>query len=110
MDLSKLTIGTAQFGLDYGIANRSGQVNFEEIQKILDFAFDLGINTLDTAIAYGDSETRLGLAGVSNWNIVSKLPSVPKNCKNICAWVVDSLEGSLNRLKVSSLFGLFGPL
>lgn len=106
MDLSKLTIGTAQFGLDYGIANRSGQVNFEEIQKILDFAFDLGINTLDTAIAYGDSETRLGMAGVSNWNIVSKLPSVPKNCQNITSWVIDSVEGSLGRLKVNSLFGL----
>jgi len=106
MDLSKLTIGTAQFGLDYGIANRSGQVNFEEIQKILDFAFDLGINTLDTAIAYGDSETRLGMAGVSNWNIISKLPSVPKNCRNITSWVIDSVEGSLARLKVNSLFGL----
>lgn len=106
MDLSKLTIGTAQFGLDYGIANRGGQVNFEEIQRILDFAFNLGINTLDTAIAYGDSETRLGMAGVSNWKIVSKLPSVPKNCQNICAWVIDSVESSLSRLKVNSLFGL----
>jgi aryl-alcohol dehydrogenase-like predicted oxidoreductase len=106
MDLSKLAIGTAQFGLDYGIANRMGKVNFEEIQKILDFALDMGINTLDTAIAYGDSETRLGMAGVNNWNIVSKLPSVPKNCQNICAWVIDSLEDSLSRLKVNSLFGL----
>ena len=106
MDLSKLTIGTAQFGLDYGIANRGGQVNFEEIQRILDFAFNLGIDTLDTAIAYGDSETRLGMAGVSNWNIVSKLPSVPKNCRDISAWVIDSMEGSLSRLKVNSLFGL----
>jgi aryl-alcohol dehydrogenase-like predicted oxidoreductase len=106
MNLSKLTIGTAQFGLDYGIANRGGQVNFEEIQRILDFAFNLGIDTLDTAIAYGDSETRLGKAGVSNWNIVSKLPSVPKNCRNVTAWVIDSVEGSLDRLKVNSLFGL----
>ncbi len=106
MDIRKLTLGTAQFGLDYGIANRSGQVSFEEIQKILYFAFDQGIDTLDTAIAYGDSETRLGLAGVKNWNIVSKLPSVPNNCRNICAWVIDSVEGSLDRLKVDSLFGL----
>jgi aryl-alcohol dehydrogenase-like predicted oxidoreductase len=106
MDLNKLTIGTAQFGLDYGIANQIGQVNFEEIQKILDFASNQGINTLDTAIAYGDSETRLGMAGVSNWNIVSKLPSVPKNCQNITSWVIDSVEGSLGRLKVNSLFGL----
>jgi len=106
MDLNKLTIGTAQFGLDYGIANQIGQVNFEEIQKILDFASNQGINTLDTAIAYGDSETRLGMAGVSNWNIISKLPSVPKNCRNITSWVIDSVEGSLSRLKVNSLFGL----
>ncbi len=106
MDLRKLTIGTAQFGLDYGIANQIGQVSFEEIQRILDFASNQGINTLDTAIAYGDSETRLGLAGVSDWNIVSKLPAVPENCQNIIAWVIDSVEGSLIRLKVNSLFGL----
>lgn len=106
MDLSKLTIGTAQFGLDYGIANRGGKVSFEEIQKILDFALEEGINSLDTAIAYGDSETRLGLAGVKNWNIVSKLPSVPDSCPNIGAWVKDSVEGSLDRLKVDSISGL----
>ena len=35
---NKLAIGTAQFGLNYGIANQNGKVNANQIQSILDFA------------------------------------------------------------------------
>ena len=72
----KLTLGTAQFGLDYGVANTIGQVDKDETIKILTFAKQEGINTLDTAIGYGDSEKRLGQAGIDSWNIITKLPEV----------------------------------
>ena len=48
----KLVIGTAQFGMNYGIANTNGQVSFKEIIKILDYANLKGIDTLDTAKSY----------------------------------------------------------
>ena len=104
----KLAIGTAQFGLPYGIANKSGQLSVSEGSLLLDVAKSFGINTLDTAIAYGVSEQRLGKIGVANWRIISKLPPVPdaKNCPNIKKWIFEEINQSLNRLKVDLLYGL----
>ncbi len=104
----KLAIGTAQFGLSYGIANNSGQISPEEGKLILDTAKRFGINTLDTAIDYGSSEQRLGEIGVANWRIISKLPLVPdaKNCFNRKKWIFEEVNQSISRLKVDSLYGL----
>ena len=106
MSIKKITIGTAQFGLNYGISNQNGQVSLTEIEKILDFSQRCGINCIDTAIAYGDSESRLGAVGIKDWDVVSKLPSIPDNCLNVKDWVVKSIEESLARLKIPSLYGL----
>lgn len=102
----KLALGTAQFGLQYGIANRRGQVPIDEAAAILHLARDSGIHTLDTAVVYGDSEQRLGEIGVSDWQVSSKLPEVPAGCVDIPAWVATSVRKSLARLQVSSLYGL----
>lgn len=106
MSINKLTIGTAQFGLNYGIANKNGQVSLTEIEKILDFSQSCGINSLDTAIAYGASESRLGTVGIKNWDVISKLPAIPEECLNVKDWVAKSIEESLERLRVTSLYGL----
>ena len=102
----KLALGTAQFGLPYGIANRAGQVALDDAAAIVRRARAAGINMLDTAIAYGDSEQRLGSIGVRDWAIVSKLPPVPDACGNIVEWVSASVEKSLERLAVDRLYGL----
>ena len=78
----RIALGTVQLGLDYGI-NEAGKVQIEEVRKILSYARGHQIDTLDTAIAYGDSERVLGEAGVSGCKIVTKLPVIPKKCKNI---------------------------
>jgi aryl-alcohol dehydrogenase-like predicted oxidoreductase len=57
----KLILGTAQFGLNYGINNTFGKPSQKELFEILDFAFDQKIDSLDTADAYGDSISRIGL-------------------------------------------------
>ncbi len=99
--MNKLALGTVQFGLDYGINNKSGQTSKAEIEKILDLAFSSGIDCLDTAQAYGDSETILGevLNDGKKFNIISKLDS--KNIFNVCS----SFEISLKNLRVSQLYG-----
>jgi hypothetical protein len=61
----KLALGTVQFGRPYGIANQSGQVSRAEAKVILALARSAGIDTLDTAIAYGESETCLGAVGAA---------------------------------------------
>ncbi len=59
-DLSALMLGTAQFGLRYGIANRTGQPSPAEVTRILAAAVEGGVNALDTAAVYGTSEEVLG--------------------------------------------------
>ena len=58
--MSRITLGTAQFGSDYGISNKLGKPNEKTIHSILDFSVKNGINTFDTAAGYGDSEEILG--------------------------------------------------
>jgi aryl-alcohol dehydrogenase-like predicted oxidoreductase len=60
--LSRLTLGTAQFGMAYGIANRVGQPALSEVVALVAAAYEGGITVFDTAAAYGDSEERLGTA------------------------------------------------
>ena len=63
----KLALGTAQFGSLYGIANQSGQVSREEVKEILAIARLNFIDTLDTAITYGESEVCLGEVGLDGF-------------------------------------------
>jgi len=102
----KFALGTVQFGLPYGIANNAGQVSREEAVRILAFARDRGIDTIDTAIAYGDSELRLGMAGMEGFKVVTKLPAVPESDDNIESWVHQQVQASLHRLRVDSVYGL----
>jgi aryl-alcohol dehydrogenase-like predicted oxidoreductase len=103
---TRLALGTAQFGLRYGVANTSGQVSLADAMMIIGQAQRGGIDTLDTAIAYGDSESRLGKIGVTGWRVVTKLPPLPEDCVNVRRWVQGCVSDSLDRLKVPSLYGL----
>ena len=102
----KLALGTVQFGLDYGIANQAGRVPLEQARQMIVVARHLGFDTLDTAIAYGDSEGRLGQIGISGWKVISKLPGLPAEETDVAAWVEAQVRGSLDRLGVSRLQGL----
>ncbi len=102
----KLALGTVQFGLPYGIANQQGQVAESEARAILDLARSNGIRTLDTAVAYGESERVLGGMSLDSFEIVTKLPAVPDGCKDIAGWVNSELEGSLSRLHVAKINAL----
>ena len=57
---SKLALGSANFGLDYGLANNFGKISENELAEILSAADGAGVEIIDTAQAYGDSEARLG--------------------------------------------------
>lgn len=95
---NKLILGTVQFGLSYGVANTNGQVNVDDATKILRVATELGIEVLDTAISYGDSEKILGAIGCDTYRIVTKLPELPDACTDIAEWVESQIKGSLERL------------
>ncbi len=68
-------LGTVQWGLGYGIANRHGQPSEEVVARILSRAREKGVRELDTARAYGDSEAVIGrlVGNDSYWHVVTKL-------------------------------------
>ncbi len=103
--IAKIALGTVQFGLDYGIANRSGQVSPATAAAILDFAYENGIDMLDTAIAYGTSETVLGQSNAGRFKLVTKLPRMPSGI-DVGKWVADEIAAAMHRLQVDQLYGL----
>lgn len=116
----QLALGTVQFGLAYGVVGSGHQVSDLDAKLVLERAAALGIRVLDTAAAYGDIEQRLArLAGVNTFNVVSKIPPLPKDVDALAAvtFVRESLARSQARLKMhlqSVLFhsadDLLGPL
>ena len=102
----RLALGTVQLGLPYGIANKTGQVSLSEVEDLLDFARSSGIELLDTAVAYGESESLLGEIGVDGFHVVTKLPAVPENGRDISGWVEQQVHSSLRRLRLPRLYGL----
>ena len=103
--MNKLALGTAQFGSSYGIANEA-KVKFSEARQILRFAKNSNIDLIDTAITYSNSEKFIGDSGIKDFNFVSKLPDLPKDCEDITFWVEQSVKSSLKRLGIPSLYGL----
>jgi len=103
--VNRLALGTAQFGSDYGIANTVGRIPDADAAALLAHAWRAGVRTLDTAIAYGDSESRLGVLGVGDWRVISKLPAMPANVDAV-RWVAEAVDGSLGRLQRRSLSAL----
>ncbi|HEY2345026.1 MAG TPA: aldo/keto reductase [Xanthomonadaceae bacterium] len=103
---SRLALGTAQFGLPYGISNTGGQVSRVKGAALLSLAARSGMDTLDTAIAYGESESRLGKLGVPDWKVITKLPALPDGVGSVAGWVDEHVSGSLSRLRIQRLHGL----
>lgn len=101
----KIGLGTIQFGLDYGISNEAGRPKLEEVQRILELALSQGLDVLDTAAGYGESESILG-------QCLKKLPS--KTYKIITKFKICNSEEtlraqfskSLERLNVCEVYGL----
>ena len=106
--ISKISLGTAQFGLDYGIANQKGKISFSNAEKIIEFALSKNIKRIDTASAYGDSEKVLGRIGVKNFKITSKIPTIPLNTNNVNEYLIKVNKSADYTVFVSSwLMNLF---
>lgn len=104
--MRRLALGTVQFGIPYGISNQYGKVSLASATEILKYAYMTGLDTLDTAIAYGDSEHRLGQIGVGDWQVISKLPKILKETNDIQNWIKESVKKSLRQLQIPCLHGL----
>ena len=106
--MNKLAIGTAQFGMDYGIGSSPGKVNISEVKKILEHAKLTNIDMLDTASAYGKSEKILGELNVDEFKVVTKTRhfNIPKITDDALNLLNRDFEKSLKDLKLDSMYGL----
>ena len=102
---SKIVIGTAQLGSDYGVANRTGKMDRFNIKKIINTAQKNGMNFIETAQSYGESEKILGSLNKKNLKIVTKLP-IENPKKNIKNWVFFSVKKSIKNLRIKKLHGI----
>lgn len=105
----RLTLGTVQLGMPYGIANRTGQPSLPAATNIVATALEFGIEWFDTAQTYGESETVLGLAlkalsASHRVRIISKLP--PEISKVDPIGIRSLIRASLDRLGVTGLAGI----
>ncbi len=105
----EIFLGTAQLGMDYGIqgARKPGK---EKAFELLNYAYDNGINTLDTACGYGDAHRLIGdyfSTSLNNMNIISKLPyELATDDLNYYDRVREQVETSLKELRVPKIRGL----
>ena len=106
----KIGLGTAQFGLDYGISNPLGKTPVAEVKRILDDAAKNGVHVIDTAFLYGDSEKILGqcLSEHHLFYIVTKTPQYNKSLitEEDAEQLKKVFHESLAKLKQSLLYGL----
>ena len=99
----KLMIGTAQFGLNYGIKRK--KINNKELKKIFNYLKKKKLNYFDTSNSYADSERKIGGFKIKK-NIITKI-KLPKNRNlDLDKWLNIKINETLNKLKTNKLYGL----
>lgn len=110
---SRLALGTAQLGMEYGIANKTGKPSLDLSKEIINKALEYGVNIYDTAAAYNKSEEVLGKcipeSNKQNLLLITKLDVfdfVEENVFNdeiVVRLIEQSIYRSLYRLGVKKL-------
>ncbi len=105
---SRIGLGTVQWGMEYGVANREGRPPSDEVARILAAGRSGGLQVLDTAALYGEAESLLGEQNLSGLRVVTKTPRYAH--APITAADADDLKAtlglSLARLCLPSVYGL----
>jgi len=106
--MSKLALGTVQFGLEYGVSSDHGQVRSEELKRILSYALSNNIKILDTAPSYGNCEEVLGKNRIFNFKIVTKTRHFNKASisSDDTKFLKKDFFNSLEKLKKESVYAL----
>ncbi len=99
--MAKISIGSAQWGSEYGISNISGIPSSNTVNKIITYANSNNIRMIDTARAYGNAESKIGENISNDFDIVSKIIVNEENSSKIKNLVNDSLL----KLKINSIYG-----
>ena len=101
LPVSEISLGTVEIGMDYGIQENGTAQKPDEREAVLllNRALDLGVNLIDTARAYGQSEEIIGRALMGRRREYFLCSKVLAKRGTVKQDVVDSLEQSLRLLK-----------
>lgn len=92
---NKIIVGTAQFGMDYGVSNTQGKTDKLEVDRILDYLNSSGVKYLDTAPVYGDSHRVISnyLKKNNVFKVNTKISSINKSdTKSVIKEIHQSLK------------------
>ncbi|MBL0320651.1 MAG: aldo/keto reductase [Alphaproteobacteria bacterium] len=99
--------GRAQLGLNYGITNTLGMLSEAAAAQLLKHAYIAGIDTIDTAPGYGESQQRLGKCAAGDFHYISKVSvNGLSDAEDIKNEIKISLHKTLQDLQVSNLSAL----
>lgn len=100
--MNKIALGTAQVGMSYGINNKRGKIPLSEVFEIFNKAIASGVNMLDTAYSYGDSEKIIGIFSNSSRKKLKVISKAPK-----CEYgqLRGIFESSLQKLGIPRIYG-----
>lgn len=105
--ISKMTLGTVQLGLKYGVNNSSGMPTEKESFDILDAAYSGGVTALDTSDDYGKSEEVIGNYLKKNqdkhFDICTKFKITEESSKDIYKSLKEFAERSLKKLSIDKI-------
>jgi len=104
--VSKLVVGSANFGMNYGLTNRFGKITQLELKSILFEAKVGGVKFIDTAQAYGNSEARIGaLCNDGHFEVITK---IDVDLENACPTnsVYSLVKQSCQKLNQSRLYAV----
>jgi len=101
-------LGTVQFGQNYGISNRTGRIDPAQVARILEEALRDGIDLLDTAACYGESEAVLGTYDLRPFRVVTKTPRFNGQAitEMHARTLHETFQRSLSHLKLDRVYGL----
>lgn len=101
---NKLILGTVQFGLDYGINNTLGKPTTQNIKNILDVAYANGINILDTAEAYGNSQEQIGEYHKNSPNTFNVITKFSSSVTNLSENILERVQQNIKLLNINKLY------
>jgi 1-deoxyxylulose-5-phosphate synthase len=104
--ISEISLGTVELGLDYGVPvnDEHRRPSDHEAALLLNTALDLGVNLIDTARVYGNSEQVIGRALKKRrreYVLVTKVGAPPRGAtaRAVTEQVRDSIADSLRNLQ-----------
>ena len=103
MTFNKICIGSANFGMEYGLDKKSPLLK-KDIKEI--FEFLKKENTIDTAANYKNSEIIIGKYSTKKFKIITKIKKIPKGVNDLEKWLKNEIYTSCKKLRVNKIYGL----